>query len=160
MAIQEQNIKLLASQIMNDVPEGGGAATGTQITDGASNQIFTDISELDRTYGRVNLRKLFVAVQTPDTDGYFGAHVIVSDPPDDARVTCCLFSTEAGFDHRSDAVSRVESYLVAGPKWGGYLYENHVAGQRALALIQRVDSILPTVGQTLTLTKNEGLSTQ
>ena len=67
MPILTGDIKLVASQVMNDVPEGGGAPTATVIADGVSNAIFPDISELDRAGGRVNLRKLHVTVQTDDT---------------------------------------------------------------------------------------------
>ena len=62
MPILTGDIKLVASQVMDDVPEGGGAPTATVITDGTSNAIFPDISELDRAGGRVNLRKV---VQKP-----------------------------------------------------------------------------------------------
>ena len=40
-----------------------------------------DISQLDRTYGRVSLRKVFAVVQTANTDTYLGAHIILTDPP-------------------------------------------------------------------------------
>ena len=56
MPIQSEDIKLLKSAVMADVPEGGGAPTATAIVDGASNAIFPDISELDRAGGRINLR--------------------------------------------------------------------------------------------------------
>lgn len=158
--IQEQNIKLLKSEVMDDVDEGGGQATGNAITDGASNAIFPDISELDRTYGRVNLRKVFVGVQTPDTDKYFGANVIVADPPNDAKVSCTMFTTGSGFDLRTDAAARVEAYLFAGTKWGGYLFEDHIAGQRAIAIVQREGTETPPVGKTLVLRLNEGASNQ
>ena len=63
MPIQEQNIVFVESQVMDDVPEGGGAATGRVIVDGQMNNVFEDISDLDRAYGRFNLRKLFLAVR-------------------------------------------------------------------------------------------------
>lgn len=160
MAIQEGNIKLLKSQVMDDVPEGGGRATGTVITDGASNSIFADISELDRAYGRVNLRKVSLGVDTPDTDGYYGANIIVAKPPTDARVSCTLFSTKDGFDHRTDAQSRLESYLVPGPEWAGLLLENHVAGQRVVQIFQRPSEAPPNIGETIVLIANEGAGNQ
>ena len=99
MPIQSGDVKLLKSAVMADVPEGGGAPTGNTIADGVSNAIFPDISELDRAGGRVNLRKSFVSVQTDDTDTYFGANVIVAEPPQDARVSVTLFSTEEDLRH-------------------------------------------------------------
>lgn len=160
MPIQSGDVKLLRSSIMSDAPESGGAPTGVEIPDGVSNAIFPDISELDRAGGRVNLRKTFVGVHTNDTDTYFGANVIVADPPDDPRVSVTLFSTGRTFDTRAEAQSRIESYLNKGPEWPGYLYENHIQGQRAVQLFQRPTDPLPVVGQTLVLIENEGKSTQ
>ena len=160
MPILSGDVKLLKSANMADVPEGGGPPTGNQIADGVSNAIFPDISELDRAGGRVSLRKTFAAVQTDDTDTYFGANVIVADPPADPRVSVTLFSTESTFDTRAQAASRVEAYLNRGPLWGGFLYENHIAGQRAVQLFQRTNDVVPNVGQTLVLIQNEGQATE
>lgn len=156
MPILSGDVKLLKSVVMADVPEGGGAPTGNVIADGVSNAIFPDISELDRAGGRVNLRKTFVNIQTDDTDTYFGANVIVAEPPQDPRVSVTLFSTGSTFDTRTSASSRVESYLNKGSEWPGFLYENHIAGQRAIQIFQRPEAELPTVGKTLVLVANEG----
>jgi len=160
MPIQSGDVKLLKSAVMADVPEGGGAPTGITIADGVSNAIFPDISELDRAGGRVNLRKSFVSVQTGDTDTYFGANVIVAEPPQDPRVSVTLFSTAKTFDTREQAQVRIEAYLNKGPEWAGYLFENHIAGQRVIQLFQRTTDTIPNVGQTLVLIENEGLGTQ
>ncbi|WP_374474955.1 hypothetical protein [Zoogloea sp.] len=160
MPIQSGDVKLLKSAVMADVPEGGGAPTGITIADGVSNAIFPDISELDRAGGRVNLRKSFLSVQTGDTDTYFGANVIVAEPPQDPRVSVTLFSTAKTFDTREQAQVRIEAYLNKGPEWAGYLFENHIAGQRVIQLFQRTTDTIPNVGQTLVLIENEGLGTQ
>lgn len=160
MTIQSGDIKLVASQVMADVPEGGGAPTATVIEDGASNAIFPDISELDRAGGRVNIRKVFVRVETSDTDTFYGANVIVAEPPKDPRVSVTLFSTEDVFDRRTAARNRIESYLAPGPVYAGYLFGNHLAGQMTVTLLQRVEADLPVVGTTLVLRKNEGQSGQ
>ena len=160
MPILTGDIKLVASQVMDDVPEGGGAPTATAIVDGTSNAIFPDISELDRAGGRVNLRKLHVAVQTMDTDTYMGSNIIVSAPPADPNVSVTLFSTRDTFDRRVAASARVESYLTKGPMWGGMLLENHIAGQRAVQILQSVDAELPRIGQTMVLVQNEGATNE
>lgn len=160
MAITANDVKLVKSQVMLDVPEGGGALSGNVIQDGTSNSIFPDISELDRAAGRVNLRKVFATVQTSDTDSYYGANMIVAEPPEDPRVSVTLFSTESTFDVRTSAASRVESYLSYGAEWPGYLYENHLAGQRVIQLFQRTSADLPNVGQTLVLVENENAGNQ
>lgn len=160
MPILAGDIKLVASQVMDDVPEGGGAPTATVILDGVSNAIFPDISELDRAGGRVALRKLHVSVQTDDTSTYLGSNIIISEPPSDPNVSVTLFTTNDTFDTRSAASSRVESYLNKGGNWGGYLLDNHIAGQRSIQMQQEVGSELPAIGQTLVLVQNEGLPTE
>lgn len=156
MTILAGDVKLVASQVMLDVDEGGGAPTATVITDGTSNSVFPDISELDRAGGRVNLRKAFAHIQTTNTDGYFGANVIVADPPDDPRVSVTLFATGDAFDVRSSARSRIESYLSIGVVAAPYLFGNHVAGQRTLTLLARLGTAVPVIGQTIALRKGEG----
>lgn len=160
MTILEGDIKLLKSQVMDDVDEGGGRATGVAVVDGSSNSIFADISELDRTYGRVNLRKVFVGVTTPDTESYYGANIIISDPPDDPKVSCTLFTTRDGFDHRTDAKSQLESYVVAGPLDNMIPYGQQVIGQRAVLAYQRVEHPLPEVGQVFALGMENGTNKQ
>lgn len=160
MPIQTGDVKLLKSSVMADVTEGGGAPTGNVIPDGVSNAIFPDVSELDRAGGRVNLRKVFAKTDTDDTDTYMGANVIVAKPPQDPRVSVTLFSTESTFDERDDARTRIESFLYKGTEWGGFLFENHVRGQRVIQLFQRLGSTIPVVGQTLVLTENEGQSNE
>jgi len=160
MPILSGDIKLVASQVMDDVAEGGGAPTSTVIADGVSNAIFPDISELDRAGGRVNLRKLHVSVQTADTATYMGSNMIVAEPPEDPNVSVTLFTTDSVFDRRTEASSRVESYLNKGPLWPGILYENHIAGQRSVQVLQETKTELPAIGQTLVLVQYEGLSNQ
>ena len=160
MPILSGDIKLVASQVMQDVPEGGGAPTATVIADGVSNAIFPDVSELDRAVGRVNMRKLHVTVQTADTDTYMGSNIIVSEPPEDPNISVTMFTTGSTFDRRTEAASRIESYLNQGPEWNGVLFENHIAGQRAIQIFCRPSAEPPTVGHTLVLVQNEGLSNE
>lgn len=160
MAILTQDIKLIASQVMDDVPEGGGAPTPVVILDGVSNAIFPDISELDRAGGSVDLRKVFVSIQTDTVDGYYGGNVIIAEGPTDPRVSVTLFSTKDVFDRRDSAKNRIESYLTQGPEVSGFLLENHIAGQRAIQIFQRPNTAPPVIGGTLVLVQNEGLSTE
>lgn len=157
MPINAGDIVLARSAVMDDVPEGGGAITGTVIVDGNSNTIYPDISELDRAGGRVNLRKAFVHVRTPDTDGFFGANVIVAEPFEDPRVSATLFYTGDAFDRREDAVARIEAYLAKGATYSGLLFGDHLEGQMTVVLQQRAEVPVPAIGATLVLTKNQGL---
>lgn len=159
MAITAGDVKLVASSIMSDVPEGGGAPSGTIINDATTNTIFPDISELDRAIGRVNLRKVFAKVRTPDTDGYYGVNVIVAEPFEDPRVSATVFAGST-FDRRDEASSRMEAYLSMGATYSGLLFGNHLSGQSVVTILQRVEATLPVVGQTLVLTKNVGLGNE
>ena len=160
MPVQEQNIKLVKSSVMLDVPEGGGPPSANVVVDGASNAIFDDISELARAGGNVSMRKTHVVVQTADTDGFFGTNVIVAEPPQDPRVSVTLFTTKKTFDTRAEAQVRVEAYLNKGAEYPGYLWENHIAGQRIIQIFQRPSEETPNVGETIVLIWKENESTQ
>lgn len=160
MTIQQGDIKIMASQVLADVAEGGGAATGTEIVDGQSNNLFPDISELDRVIGRVNLRKVFPAVRTVTTDGYNGVNVIVSDIPDDPAVGAFLFKTGEYFDTRENAQKRLEAYLVRGTPYDGLLFGDHIEGMRTVTLLQRESSEIPGVGSTIYLIQDQGLAAE
>ena len=156
MPIQENNIVFVESQVMDDVPEGGGAATGRVIIDGQMNNVFEDISDLDRALGRFNLRKIFVAVRTLDTDLFGGAKTVVTMLPEDDAIGYTLFQTGNPFDTRAEAANLVQAYLFKGPMWHGVLWENHIAGMQTINLIQRVGTELPPIGKTLCLVQFEG----
>ncbi len=64
MAINKENIKLFASQRLTDEDDGGGRATGEVVIDSQVNNLFRDISRIDRTVGDVSMRKVFVGVST------------------------------------------------------------------------------------------------
>ena len=153
------DIKLLASKVMDDVPNGGGGPTGTVVPDGASNAVFGDVTERARAGGSVSIRQLFLAVQTPNTAAYMDPTIIVSKMPNDANVSITLAKTGM-FAERTDMANALENYLIQGPEWGGYLLENHVAGQRSIQLFQRPGTPTPPIGRTLALIKNEGLPSE
>jgi hypothetical protein len=155
MPILTGDIKLLASERLLDTPDGGGRMTGRVIVDGQSNNLFADISELDRTYGRVSLRKCYVSVLTDSTDSYFGAHTVLADAPNDPRVSVTMFTTRDWVDRRDAARDRVERYLARGPKWAGHLLETQLEGQRAIQMATRIQDEEPKVGQGLVLVQDE-----
>jgi len=160
MPILSGDVKLLAAERLLDTPDGGGRMTGHVIVDGVSNNLFPDISELDRTYGRVSLRKAFVGVLTDSVDSYYGAHAIVADAPDDPRVSVALFTTRNWTDRRDAAKDRVERYLARGVKWPGQLLERQLTGQRAVSLLLKPSDPLPRVGQALVLVQDETKPTE
>lgn len=158
MTILSSDLKLVKTQVMLDTPEGGGAPTGIVVVDGASNEVFTDISDVDRAIGRVNLRKLALRVDSPNVDQYLGANIIISRPPDDPNVTVSLM-TGSYFDRRAEAVSRIAAYLSVGVQQPMYLFGNHINGQSTLLVYQKASDPVG-IGETLVLTKREGFGDQ
>lgn len=156
MSITEQDVKLYQSEVLADSDDGGGHMTGNEVVDGALNNLFADISSLDRVYGRVSLRKAFLAVTVPGTDTYYGAHAIITGAPGDGNVSVSMMSTGSASDRRSDAVTAIENYLVAGPVTPMTLYGPHVAGSRQVLAYQETTYPLPQVGDTIVLSIESG----
>jgi hypothetical protein len=158
--ILTENIKIRASQRLTDNDDGGGFMTATEIVDGNINNLFNDISRLDRTYGRVSLRKFFLHVDTEDTEMYSGSHLIISELAQDPNIKVALFSTENDADTRVDARNRLESYVTLGPRFQGWLWGDQPAGSRALLIFQPVGTEPPEVGAVLCLFNNKGTATE
>lgn len=157
MAITRDNLKLLASEVMADTDTGGGQMTGVVILDNKENNIFPDISELDRTYGRVRLRKLFAAVLATDDETFFGSHLVVDRRPADPLVDVLLFSTGSWSDRRANSRDAIERYLSAGPLGPWWVYDTQTVGESALQLFSRPETPVPDVGDVLLLVEDEGL---
>lgn len=151
MTILASDIKLLESERMRDTSDGGGRQTGVEIVSGEMGNVFPKISRADATSGRVRLRKIYLAVRAANNDTYAGAHMIISDAPDNARVSCLLFSTGSAFDMRTQARDRIESYVVAGPLSRMRLHGTQLIGQQAILAYQAESEPLPDVGQVLVL---------
>lgn len=156
MPIQKEDIRLMASQELSDNASGGGAMTGNEVVDGNVNNLFSDISRLDRTVGRVSLRKAFVAVQTQTMDTYYGSHMILTDPPDDSGISVTIFSTGDFDDRRDSAKNYIEGYVVRSVLSRARLYENQLAGQKVILLIQSSGLGYPEIGEVYNLVENEG----
>ena len=159
MAILYDDIKLMKSQRLDDSNEGGGMMTGLEVVDGEMNNLFPDISRLDRTYGRVQLRKAFPAVMTDNRNTYYGSHIIFTKPAEDKNVACCMFTTKSSLDMRKDAVERVEEYVVKGYRLFSYmLMGKHVAGAQALLVQQSTTDDLPSSNSVLYLEEANGMN--
>jgi hypothetical protein len=159
--IKSGDIKLMKSQVLLDTPDGGGQMTANEIIDGQSNNLFPDVDEMDRLYGRVGLRKFFPAIKTPMTPTAFGVHVIISRMPADPNVSVNLFTTKNWFDRRTNAQNQVEQYLARDVKWEGHLLELQLQGQRSFQLSLNENSQnIPAQGKTVVLVANENKATE
>ena len=157
MAILAGDIKLVESQVMDDVPEGGGGPTGTVIPYGGSNAVFGDVTETARAGGNVSIRQVHMGVLTPTTDALMGANVILSRLPTDPNVSVSLAKCNL-FARRSEIAQAVANYLIQSVVWNGALLEDHVAGQKSIQIFHRPGTAVPDIGRTLVLSYQAGTS--
>lgn len=156
MTISTEHIKILKSEVMTDANDGGGQATAIEVVDGESNNLFPDIPEASRVYGKIEIRKVYPAVVTEDTDTLFGAQFLFTKVPEDEKVNVCAFTTRSWTDRRVDAKNRLETYLAEGTRAPWELMEKQLVGQRAILLMGTPTTSPPIAGQSLVLIQNEG----
>ncbi len=156
MAIAQTDVKILKSQRLTDEADGGGRATGEAVEDGQINNLFADISRMDRVVGDVSLRKVFAGVMTATADAYLGAHGIVTQAPADPRVSVLLFDTQSQTDERADARDLIESYMAAASAAPFELLGTQLAGQRAIVCVQREEQRIPEIGEVYQLAGGNG----
>lgn len=158
MAITQNDLEILKSEIMADTPDGGGLPTGVAVIDGISNNLFPDVSDIDRLLGRVRLRKVSLAVKTANADLLQAPRMLFTELPDNPNISVFAFKATSFADRRSDAQNKIESYLAFGTKWAGHLLETQLAGQRVIQISLDAKDPVPAVGQPLVLVQNEGQS--
>jgi hypothetical protein len=151
MPITALDIKLRKSQRLTDNPDGGGRMVAAEIVDGEMNNLFPDIGDEERTTGRSTLRKMFVHVDTADTDVLKDAIGIIINPPMDSHVHMSMFSTGSYSDVREEAKNRVEGYITKGVQSRYVLFGNHFIGQMAINLYCMKDAATPEVNDNLCL---------
>lgn len=156
MSINVNDVKLLASQRLTDENDGGGRATSKVIVDGQVNNLFPDISRMDRTTGRVQMRKVYGGVATDTADAFLGSHAIVQQDAADPRVSVILFNTGSQTDERTAARDAIESYVAAASGAQFELMGTQLAGQRAIACVQREEARIPEIGQVFQLSGVNG----
>ncbi len=151
MALTEANIKLYASERLTDFDDGGGLKTNNEVIDGVLNNVFPDVSRLDRTYGRVSLRKVFAQVDADNVDFYYGSHMIITEPPADSDISVTMFSTDSYTDERLAAQDRLEAYLSLTIEGQFVLFGTQLQGQLQIIMYCRSTVATPEVGDTLAL---------
>ena len=154
MPINKVDIKLKQSQRLDDTDYGGGQATSIDVISGQINNLYPDISRLDRTYGRVSLRKAFLQVDTDDRSTYYGAHAVITKNASDPNVSVCFFTDDDWFSQRYAAKTRIENYLVQGPLYIAALWGNHYKGTKVIQLHTSVVIEAPKNGDVLVLVSN------
>lgn len=156
MPIETNNLVLYKSERLTDTSDGGGKYSGQIVVDGESNNLFPDVSELDRTVGRVSLRKIFAAVNNNDTESLMGSTVFISKNPEDPNVSALLFSTRSHIDTRDSAQNRLENYLAKGAQAVGSLLDTAYSGMKSFQVVMGKNESENSVGDTIVLVVNEG----
>ena len=156
MAIETKDLVIYKSERLTDNSDGGGKYSGVVVQDGISNNLFNDVSEMDRTMGDVSMCKIFPAVTTNDTDLLMGATVFVSELPEDPNVSALLFSTKNWTDERQSAQNRVENYLAKGGQIAGTPLDTHWKGMKSLQVAMFPQETESSVGDTIVLISDEG----
>jgi len=152
VTITSDQIVLSESEVMADTDDGGGRMSGRIVASGEINNTFPDISRIDRVYGRVNLRKLFLAINAANQDTLLGAHTILSQRAKDPNVHVLLFDTGSHTDRRAEAQDRIESYVVPSSEASFWLWGKQLEGQRAIqALSYTTNRQDPEPGQIFVL---------
>ena len=147
MAINNNDVKLFENQRLSDEEDGGGRVTGREVIDGNVNNLFQDISRIDRTVGDVALRKAFIGISTNNNDTCLGSHLILTEPPKDKNVSVLLFNTDSQTDERIDARDRIEGYVVPSIRASWELVGDQLKGQRAIVGYQREELAIPEIGE-------------
>ncbi|MFG0702899.1 hypothetical protein ACF8FD_01790, partial [Acinetobacter sp. TYF_19] len=157
MPIETHNLKLLESErIRTDADDGGGKYSGREIVDGQSNNLFNDISEMDRTTGRTSIQKIYAAVDTADTDALMGATVFISQNAQDPNVSAVLFSTDSWTDERKEAQNRIENYNAKGAQIAGTPLDTHWKGMKSLQVAMFPQEVESAIGASIVLISSEG----
>ena len=156
MPIETNNLVLYKSERSTDTSDGGGKYSGQIVVDGESNNLFPDVSELDRTVGRVSLRKIYAAVNNNDTESLMGSTVFISKNPDDPNVSALLFSTRSHTDTRDSAQNRLENYLAKGAQAVGSLLDTAYSGMKSFQVVMSTNESENSIGDTIVLVVNEG----
>lgn len=156
MSIAVADLKFFLSERMTDNSDGGGKMTATEIVSGAENQIFDDVTDVDRAAGDVSIRKVFGSVASNNTDKYLDAGIAIFKSPADPAASVLAFSTGSFYDERAALKARIEQSITRGPRYNGWLYGPHLAGQRAVLIWQRPEVTLLASGARLELVAKAG----
>lgn len=158
MTINSADIKVLASERMNDSADGGGGMTGTVVLDGVANNVFPNVSHLDRVYGRIQLREVYAAVITANNDQYLGAHSIIDEAPTDPSTWAVLFATGRQAATRAQAVAKIEPYpYINDPLRLGAAFSSATAGTSAINFPSGAIASTFTAGDSVRVVNDIGL---
>ena len=181
MAIKNDDLIIYKSERMTQFDDGGGAITGLQLQNNKSNEIFNDVTPIDRVAGKLEYAKLFPSVKTygdPMTDengspviGVDGepiivpetlqaAGVIITRNPKDTNIGALLFSTNNHYDEIKQIKNKIESYMIKTVQISGEIVGRQPKGSKMLRLAQQPTAQSPKAGDTVYIAQDEGTASQ
>ena len=113
MTILSTDLVFFEALTQNDESYGGGAMSANVVQDGVSANVFPLIGEADANIGRVQLRKVYAAVLSANTDMLINAGVHVYTPPADALVDVLLFAWGNSATTRATAAEALAQFPYA-----------------------------------------------
>ncbi|UOO83557.1 hypothetical protein [Neisseria dumasiana] len=152
--LTQQDLQIYPSQRLTDTPDGGGLMVGTPLT-GEDNEIFPPVSDVDRTMGSFDARLLYPGVLRADAEPLYGAHFIISEPPQADNVSFLAFKARNYGESRAEIMPRIEAYSVPTVESRMTLLGRHMAGIRMIQAYQREEAPLPKVGERYCLEMRE-----
>ena len=156
--INREDVVIFKSEVLDETDDGGGQMTSVELTNGEINGLFPDISLMDSVYGRVSLRKCFVAVRTANRATYYGSHLILTQKATDPLVSILFFTTKDWFDKRNQSQSRIENYKVKGTALGASLWGDHYYGSKIARLQTSPEWPDPEIGDVIVFETEEDLN--
>lgn len=154
MTIAVDDLKFFLSERMTDNSDGGGQRTATPMD--RDHPALDSLTDVDRAGGDVSIRKIYGAVESDLDEKYLDAGAVVWKGPADPAMSVLIFSTGDHYDERDDIKSRLEQTISRGARWNGWLWGQHLVGQRAVVIWQRQETPLPAVGHRLELVAKAG----
>lgn len=119
MTILSSDLVFFAAQYPTDDAYGGGLMSGTVVQDGVASNVFPVSSEIDMNLGAVQLRKVYAAVLSANTDMLVGASVNVYTPPSDPLYEFALFQWGDKRTTRAEAAAALAAFPYVRGSGGG-----------------------------------------
>lgn len=181
MTIKNEDLIINKSERMTQFDDGGGKITGLVLQNNKSNEVFGDVTAIDRVSGRLDVGKLFAGVKTygdkvfdedgnpiNGTDGQQivvqetlqAAGVIITKNPEDPNIHALLVSTDDHYDEVKDIKSRIESHMIKSTRISGEVVGRQPAGSKAIRLAQNIGAKYPSAGDTIFIIQDEGKASE
>ena len=152
MAITQNDLKILKSEVMADTSDGGGLPTDIAVEGGISNEVFPDVSDLDALEGRVRFRKLFPSVDTSNNDLLQASRMVVTEIPTNPNLSIFMMDSTSFADERVDIVEHMSSYTYPAELYAAFYRDKNYKGSYTFKFANTGD-LIPAIGDVIKVTQ-------